>query len=100
MSENWTKGPWEIQKYFEPYDDHHPFTNVVKDGLIVAKLGLDLCEEFEANATLIAAAPDLYAALERIYGRLLMSDRDGDARITEEDGAMAEAALRKARGEE
>jgi len=54
----------------------------------------------EANANLIAAAPDLYAALERIYGRLLMSDRDGDARITEEDGAMAEAALRKARGEE
>lgn len=54
----------------------------------------------EANATLIAAAPDLYAALERIYGRLLMSDRDGDARITDEDGAMAEAALKKARGEE
>ena len=54
----------------------------------------------EANANLIAAAPDLYAALERIYGRLLMSDRDGDAHITEEDGAMAEAALRKARGEE
>ena len=43
---------------------------------------------------------NLYAALERIYGRLLMSDRDGDARITEEDGAMAESALKKARGEE
>jgi hypothetical protein len=54
----------------------------------------------EANANLIAAAPDLYAALERIYGRLLMSDRDGDAHITEEDGAMAESALKKARGEE
>ena len=54
----------------------------------------------DANANIIAAAPDLYAALERIYGKLLMSDRDGDARITEGDGAMAEAALRKARGEE
>ena len=54
----------------------------------------------DANANLISAAPDLYAALERIYGRLLMSDRDGDAHITEGDGAMAEAALRKARGEE
>ena len=43
---------------------------------------------------------NLYAALERIYGKLLMSDRDGDAHITEEDGAMAEAALKKARGEE
>ena len=43
---------------------------------------------------------NLYAALERLYGRLLMSDRDGDAHISEEDGAMAEAALRKARGEE
>ena len=52
------------------------------------------------TATLISASPELYAALERLYGRLLMSDRDGDARITEEDGAMAESALKKARGEE
>ena len=53
----------------------------------------------EANATLIAAAPDLYAAPELIYGRLLMSDRDGGSRITAEDGEMAELALKKARGE-
>ena len=51
------------------------------------------------TASLIAAAPDLYAALERIYGRLIMSDRDGDARITAEEGEMAEFALKKARGE-
>ena len=38
-------------------------------------------------------------ALELIYGRLLMSDRDGWSRITAEDGEMAELALKKARGE-
>ena len=53
----------------------------------------------DANANLISAAPDLYAALELIYGRLLMSDRDGECRITAEDGEMAKLALNKARGE-
>ena len=43
---------------------------------------------------------NLYVALERIYGKLLMSDRDGECRITAEDGAMAESALKKSRGEE
>lgn len=45
------------------------------------------------------AAPDLYAALERLYGKLLMADRDGEVWITEEDGEMALNALKKARGE-
>lgn len=57
-------------------------------------------EEHEANARLIAAAPELYAALERLYGRLIMSDRDGESHITAEEGEMAESALKKARGEE
>ena len=48
---------------------------------------------------LASAAPDLYAALERLYGKLLMADRDGEVWITEEDGEMALNALKKARGE-
>jgi hypothetical protein len=46
--------------------------------------------EMAANAHLIAAAPDLYAALERI-----VFDWDGEP----EDMVAAENALRKARGE-
>lgn len=111
MSEKWTKGPWE-------YDNRGSSvwqTEGKKDGCMVADVrgwgyltGLaspgkvpehEAIEIMDANGRLIAAAPELYAALERIYGLLLMSDRDGECRITEEDGAMADAALRKVRGE-
>jgi len=100
MSEKFTPGPWRVNTDYGQIGD---VTN--EDGTPVAYsqqvLGDTITQSRrKANAHLIAAAPDLYAALERIYGRLLMSDRDGDAHISEEDGAMAEAALRKARGEE
>ena len=101
MSENWTKGPWHVEVGTEDgdwgdiYVCHKgtvcPETTVVNFG--------DPTIEDAANAHLIAAAPELYDALELIYGRLLMSDRDGECRITAEDGEMAELALKKARGE-
>lgn len=100
MSEKFTPGPWEIRKYKDPYGSRSVAVEIATDEIIIAKLGIELDEECAANAHLISAAPELYAALERIYGRLLMSDRDGECRITEEDGAMADAALRKVRGEE
>ena len=100
MSENWTKGPWEIMKYKDPYGGRNLAVEILTDDIIIAKLGIEIDEECAANAHLIAAAPDLYAALERIYGRLLMSDRYGESHITAEEGEMAEAALKKARGEE
>lgn len=95
MSGKFTPGPWEIQKYFEPYDDRHPFTNIVKDNLIVAKLGLDLCEEFVANAHLISAAPDMYEALRALITDL-PSNRDWLDPVVER---AAKDALKKARGE-
>ena len=100
MSENWAKGPWEIRKHKDPYGGRNLAVEILTDEIIIAKLGIEIDEECAANAHLIAAAPELYAALERLYGRLLMSDRDGECCITEEDGAMAESALKKARGEE
>ena len=100
MSEKFTQGPWEIRKYKDPYGSRSVDVVIATDEIIIAQLGIELDEECAANAHLIAASPDLYAALERLYGRLLMSDRDGECRITAEDGAMAESALKKSRGEE
>lgn len=51
--------------------------------------------EQEANANLIAAAPELYEALEMCVKHL---DADGNL-WSKEDQAMAIAALAKARGE-
>ena len=56
-------------------------------------------EDPDANANLVSAAPDMYEALNRIYNKLLISDRDGESHISEKDGEMALAALCKARGE-
>lgn len=99
MNGKWTKGPWEIRKYKDPYGSRSVAVEIATDEIIIAKLGIELDEECAANAHLIAATPELYAALERLCGRLLMSDRDGECRITAEEGEMAEFALKKARGE-
>jgi hypothetical protein len=65
----WTKGPWPIK----PTGDFKRI--VIGDGLVdgpggyeVAEVYSDDCDRDEAmaNAHLIAAAPDLYAALEAI----------------------------------
>lgn len=89
MSAKFTRGPWKARMNCD----------VMAGERLVAVCMTGWLREDRANAHLIAAAPEMYEALEHIYGRLLMSERDGDAHITEEDGAMVEAALRKARGE-
>ena len=90
-----TPGPWSERAVAAALRAAHKH-----DGSWIDELGDGENMPDETDAGFIAAAPELYEALERIYGRLLMSERDGDAHITEEDGAMAEAALRKARGHE
>ena len=92
MSEKWTKGPWCVNG-----ETVESTSGVCRSRIAIIDDGAGTNPT--ANAHLIAAAPDLYAALELIYGRLLMSDRDGWSRITAEDGEMAELALKKARGE-
>ena len=102
MSEKWTDGPWHVEIGTE-YDDHgtvyvcHPGTSCPET--VICKFEDYNDEQDRGNGYLIAAAPDLYKSLERIYGKLLMSDRDGESRVTDEDGDMALNALKKARGE-
>ena len=86
MSETkFTKGPWKWQDEEEygivVHAEHSPIAMVI-------------CEEDKANATLIAAAPDMYEALETI-------ERVAGIGMMEDDPARVKArdALRKARGE-
>ena len=96
MSEKFTKGPWtatydsQLQAAIEIYN--------TEDRIIVAVLPdrgtIEAMSEIEANANLIAAAPDMYEALETI-------ERVAGIGMMEDDPARVKArdALRKARGE-
>ena len=105
MNEKFTPGPWEA-------DATHCRTAINSVATAnncrkhIAMVNITKNPEYEittvehnANAHLIAAAPDLYEALNRIYNKLLISDRDGESHISEKDGEMALVALRKAMGE-
>ena len=93
-----TPGPWTVD-----YTDDH--LRLYAGDLLIVEVngstehikvrGLDE-ETTQANAWLIAAAPDLLAALERILARLemlnLFIERDEDAKVVEQ----ARAAIGKA----
>ena len=97
MSKKFTPGPWtatydsQLQAAIEIYS--------TEDRIIVAVLPdrgtIEAMSEIEANANLIAAAPDMYEALETI-------ERVAGIGMMEDDPARVKArdALRKARGEE
>ena len=85
-----TPGPWRVEQ--QSYNEH-PYGVMAPES---AKHDLDLLCEFspemtnDANARLIAAAPDLLEALE-----ILVSDHAASL----EDWEAAHAAVKKARGE-
>ena len=58
--------------------------------------------ETMAKAFRMASAREarMREALELLYGKLLMSERDGEVVITAEDGEIARAALRKGAGDD
>ncbi|MES2626045.1 MAG: hypothetical protein V4628_12255 [Pseudomonadota bacterium] len=101
METKFTPGPWETSKRI---DDRMVSTSELEiaDVSMVdpcEKRGFKFSEQSKANAQLVAAAPDLYAALERM------------ARLHRHDGCLcqpinrtcapcqADEALAKARGE-
>lgn len=64
MKTSHTPGPWKARIY--PYGDHHQVSNKSGQMFIADVLKLDADEQTEANAKLIAAAPDLLEALKDI----------------------------------
>ena len=93
MSEKFTEGPWVANG-----DKIETIDGILRARIAIIDDGAGI-DDPNANARFIAAAPDLYEALNRIYNKLLISDRDGESHISEKDGEMALAALLKARGE-
>jgi hypothetical protein len=79
----WTPGPWTVA----------PFTSNPQHSSVAARDDVTVAEVFDrpADARLIAAAPDLYAALEAF---MRLGTMDDQAAID-----AARAALAKARGE-
>ena len=93
-----THGPWSGIEI----EDNHGETvgvNILKGNYVIAKVPneeISSCYApgWEANARLIAAAPDLLEACERVREQLL---EQGFVNVHE--GARLEAAIRKAKGE-
>ncbi len=98
MSEKFTQGPWkatydsQLQAAIEIYN--------TEDRVMVAVLPdrgtIEAMSEIEANANLIAAAPDMYEALEEVCNRCI--NKTITIGNTCKD-CITDKALRKARGE-
>ncbi len=114
-----TPGPWEVPHFVTATDDGDcKCTSVVEggyaggichihidNGMSISEGGNDAppLEEAKANATLIAAAPDMYEALKKVLGAYMGARDDamhGDANFDDDSTyQMAVTALKKARGE-
>lgn len=123
MSKRWTPGPWKVFQttihgknyggcWVEPAD-REQFIQI-NGGASLTKRVIDrqVHDDNDANAALIAAAPELYEALEpfakeaeQYHSMCLGQDIDhwpvgDDCMITLGDLRKAAAACRKARGEQ
>ena len=95
MSEKWTKGPWRVCPPGAGVPHYDVCERVVSDHPSGRAVHIDPISD--ADAHLIAAAPDLYRALEALLDK---ADREWDADgggIWPETRNDARAALTKAR---
>lgn len=105
MSETkFTPGPWRSvihpddasKNAYEIACIPHPDVDAIDIVVTSPRNGWGTPEQHECNAYLIAAAPDLYEALEDLRSSLIVLMKSSD--LTEEL-KQADAALAKARGE-
>ena len=100
MSEKWTKGPWYVEIGDEEDDEGvayicHPGT--CSPDTVICSFPDVIDDEVRANVYLMAAAPDMYAALKGLYD-VLYAATDGDRVWTMDKQQAARDALAKARG--
>ncbi len=101
MSTNHTPGPWELQENGAAFNLRSP--DRVDHFVILLGMTHNNPDEFSANARLIAAAPDLLAALDRCIGWVgkLIADGGHERCAMPNDAvqslAQAEAAIAKAK---
>lgn len=97
----WTPGPWTARRAAAPNDGEYDYgIGAEVDGRLqciaeaFGRCGVTSFPPAEANANLIAAAPDLYEALVEARERMVGSSPGLKALI-----AKTDAALSRARGE-
>jgi len=94
MSEH-TPGPWEIHPQFDScYRDISAPNHIALARVVWRFEEEDRSPSCEANAHLIAAAPELLEALEN-----LLKVHEGEGGTQHHAGDMARAAIAKAKGE-
>jgi hypothetical protein len=96
METKWTPGPWAIERGGDAGPDAiHSIGPCRANGYMNASW----LSVSETDAHLIAAAPDLYAALEGILSAMLLSSNFIYDTLTRNASEAGYAALAKARGE-
>jgi len=92
-----TPGPWKIKRFAHHPDFSHGAITIMPDIACLQVPEMDTASE--ANASLIAASPELLAALERSLERL----NSANAARTDKQGRFMvsdiEAAIAKAKGD-
>jgi len=100
-----TPGPWTVTQQREFYHDHPQplqiwrMTDEPEDCRFLARMSDDWSDEQKANAQLMAAAPDLLAALEESMQFVAKWANDHDSQIGFRMVDRMQAAIDKAEGE-
>ena len=100
MSENWGTGPWFMD--FDLCDEEGQLDEPEFNGRILDKDNMIVCEAVkDINAHLVAAAPEMYAALDCLLAivGLTAFKHESQRAVLQEAVDEAISALKKARGE-